>query len=311
MAMNEIVMDNLERYFKENENGALKCKGRTVWKCYSANQTLSSIQRAVENSVVVDENSTMEGCKGIPIECLQRMDQHLREAYRKLVLNELPTRPSSSSSSSDDSTPPSTPTEGRSPVMRVARMTDRPLFNPFSDEQDYVEFMLKTASTMAVGAFDPFEDQLHVQGNAVNVPIPIEDDEEAIFHLPSAFDVDSEPDAPHAELLKIMDNEDQPSTEVMPSCNFRDLDRLGRRIPQVELNRTKRKQLQRRSVVKYEVDAPMMEGRPTKSPSARSRYSQYMPTTFNPSDILSFPKKGQMKRHPDEQRLLLRLLLDK
>ncbi|KAF9262550.1 hypothetical protein L218DRAFT_1077773 [Marasmius fiardii PR-910] len=303
MTVNEITSDNLEFFTKETDNGALDYERHTFWKRYSSNPTLASIQRAIESSkgvAGVDERPGTEGWTGIPVECLQVMDEHLREAWRQLALDDLPTRPSSSkSTNSDDSTPPATPTEGRSPVMHSACMADKPLFNPFPDEKDYVEFMLKTASTMAVGAFDPFDDEPH----ALDIVIPIptfssfETDAESIFHLPSDLD---ETEMPHTDALVLTEDEGQSFTET-PS-NFKDLDRLGRRIPQAVLDRRRRRQRQRCSAEKCESNVPVPPEKPITS-----RWPQYMCSS---SDILCPSKIGHIQRHPDERQLLRLLSVD-
>ncbi|KAK1231992.1 hypothetical protein PQX77_004873 [Marasmius sp. AFHP31] len=301
-----------------------------VWKRYSANPTLASIQRAIEGrskSAESDESFTKETPVGIPVACRQTMEERLRESWRELAVGDLPARPSSTNSSnSDDSTPPSTPEEGRSPVMGATRAMSvslSVLFNPFPDEDDYVDFMIKTASTMAVGAFDPFEEE----GEGKTSHNPLEDEVEPVFHLPSAFTRPSVTfDLPegHDESAFMQEKPSsfvyldrlghrspyfQSSADRAPA-SFKDLDRLGRRTPQVELNRRKQRRIRpRRTAQNNQADVPAA---PRVAPQSPQLPQGSPKPTY--ASVLASPKQGdinfKLQRHPDEQRHLVKLLDD-
>ncbi|KAL0574514.1 hypothetical protein V5O48_007447 [Marasmius crinis-equi] len=291
------------------DQSCLVLESQTIWKRYSANPTLASIQRAIESrdrDVESDEEHDKGSYMGIPVEHRQTMEERLRESWRELALSDLPTRPSSTNSSdSDDSTPPSTPAEGRSPVMGATRVVSgvpQLPFNPFPDEDDYVDFMIKTASTMTVDAFDPFKEEP-------------EDGVEPVYHLPALFTKTTVsfalPDEynDQASTFRDLDRLGRRTHPVHTSgetapASFKDLDRLGCRTPQVELNRRKPRRVRRRQAQAKESESPTTPEIPAKL----SQYPQYQ-ASAKPTyaSILASPKQAHIRRHSDEQRQLLLL----
>ena len=198
-------------------------------------------------------------------------------------------------------------------------------FNPFPDEDDYVDFMIKTASTMAVGAFDPFEERIGGESSHMS----FEDDVEPVFHLPSVFTQPTVTFAVPEGQDESMPKEDRPSSftyldrlghrspyfqlpEDRTPTSFKDLDRLGRRIPQAELYRKKPRRIRpRRSAPNKQRDAPAAP-EITPQPLQYPQYQGSPKPTY--ASILTSPKQSdidfKLQRHPDEQRHSLRFLDD-